>query len=396
MPSRPQCGLFLSITLCWTTVPAGAPGRWEKRHQWTQDSLAAAVLGDLPGKKDCPRQQHAHTIPQPPQTLDAGRDAPKAFSLWKPSEAPAHASVAVCMAGQLRSLHQPKVLDNFRRHIVMRLRPVLFLHASRERSSHSMAAHDRSKVGRTTSEEFEWILTRLRPVGVRLMDDSVLLRAHNLTRRGDGVKCYYSSCPTLLLRFAGCAEDIERYETESRRQLPWILRTRPDLMWSCALPPLATWPMGRQVAWIYRDFIALYSRGVGLRALRLLDRIAVGDNCSSSRGGGSEPNMCLGAVLDEARAAWCELYEIPVYIQRTNGVAQRPSWIPADLRDDCPCVMCELNAHWNFTSRRPSGWNGSIEIGGWHVVSDSDISRTASVIVADARELKRSRGALVA
>ena len=284
------------------------------------------------------------------------------------------------------------VLDNFERHVVRPLQPALFLHVSRERSNHFQEARNRGKVGLTSSAEFEAILTQLRPVGVRLVDDKVLLRSHNLTRRGDTarrVECEWSSCVPLLLRFAGCADDIERFEVERRRQLPWILRTRPDLMWSCELPAFATWPMGREVAWIHRDFMGLYSRGVGMRVLRLVDRIAAGDDCSSS-GHGTEPNLCLGAVMDESRAAWCEL-DAPVYIQRSATRAQRPTWIPESEPDYCPCTMCELKMRWG--GPKAAGWKGSVQMAGEHLLPISELSRMVSAIVADAQKLKGLAGA---
>ena len=268
----------LSLGLIFCNIVSVVPLRWRRGTDWSKASsrdaepfLALARLHT----KGCQRNRYNASLQlQRSQSSTSDRPAPRSFRLWKPSEAPAKSSVAVCMAGQLRTLHLPAVVDNFERHVVRPLRPALFLHVSRERRIFKGIRSSRGTAGPTSGAEFEWILTQLRPVGVRLMDDADLLRSHNLTRRGGDatghVACQWSSCVPLLLRFAGCAEDIERFEVESGSQLPWILRTRPDLMWSCELPALATWPVGRQVAWLHRDFLGLYSRDVGLRVLEPL------------------------------------------------------------------------------------------------------------------------------
>ena len=167
------------------------------------------------------------------------------------------------------------------------------------------------------------------------------------------------------------AKDIERYEVESQHSIAWVVRTRPDLMWSCALPALATWHVGREVAWLFRDFVGLYSRGVGLRALQLVDCIAAVDGCASSgHGAAQEPNLCLGAVMDESKAAWCELltpgHSAVAYILRSATHAQRPAWAAGE-QDDCPCTMCAPQVGGPRAGAAGLKVDELIQMGGFHV-----------------------------
>lgn len=206
---------------------------------------------------------------------------------WRPANGPVHTdATAVCVSGQIRTL--PWMMDNFETAVLTPLtcgpgcRPGVFIHASAEwvMKDSSVPAHLR-----TTWEMLDGMVRRLRPVGVSIQTDSqILLNGHT---GASETECFRSSCPSLMLRFAGCAHDIERHEMQYRRTpYRWIVRTRPDLLWHCSLPPPAiAVPLqkaGSQQAVIFlNDLFGMYTRAVGMRVLRLYERAISSNECLS-------------------------------------------------------------------------------------------------------------------
>jgi hypothetical protein len=96
----------------------------------------------------------------------------------------------------------------------------------------------------TSQYELDMVVRALDPVGLALQDDAEVLRSWKLPYDAPSMRvCPKSSCPTLLLRMAGCASDILRLEAEpGRRRFRWVVRSRPDLLWTCRLPDVSQWP----------------------------------------------------------------------------------------------------------------------------------------------------------
>ena len=118
------------------------------------------------------------------------------------------------------------------------------------------------------------------------------------------VGCRGSTCLPLLLRYAGCADDIERFESEQSHRFQLVVRARPGLLWHCRLPEAP--PMvDRGGTFTYRDWFAVFSRDVALNALRLQERIA--QQPCQTRSPVHEQLICMDSVLAERKANWCEL-----------------------------------------------------------------------------------------
>ena len=159
---------------------------------------------------------------------------------WVPQNGPTDASAtAICIAGgQLRTL--PWIIDIFESSVLQPLQPAgVFIHASTEWSTRDTRVDD-AKLFHTDLESaiIDVVTFRLRPVGLELLDDvQVSNSSHPYQHLSKtmalavGPQCHLSNCPTLFMRFAGCARDILRHEREFRHaSYTWILQTRADPM----------------------------------------------------------------------------------------------------------------------------------------------------------------------
>ncbi|EOD04821.1 hypothetical protein EMIHUDRAFT_107504 [Emiliania huxleyi CCMP1516] len=246
--------------------------------------------------------------------------------LWLPHNAPPSAPAAVCLAGQLRVLSNAWLQDNLLDAVLRPLRAALFMHVSRQSRSCGTRGMRWTRVlvdcaspaALTSRAALDAIVHRIAPASMSLLDDELLLRQHKLSVasapgvfRRTAVGCPYSTCAPLLLRYAGCASDVERFEAERGQQFRWIVRARPDLLWHCRLPDItaARWPPARALAYTYRDWVAVFSRGVASTALRLDSRLAQPQPCRSR--GSHEQLLCLDSLLEAANASWLCMPEPP-------------------------------------------------------------------------------------
>ncbi|EOD39279.1 hypothetical protein EMIHUDRAFT_122071 [Emiliania huxleyi CCMP1516] len=172
--------------------------------------------------------------------------------LWLPHNAPPSAPAAVCLAGQLRVLSNAWLQDNLLDAVLRPLRAALFMHVSRQSRSCGTRGMRWTRVlvdcaspaALTSRAALDAIVHRIAPASMSLLDDELLLRQHKLSVasapgvfRRTAVGCPYSTCAPLLLRYAGCASDVERFEAERGQQFRWIVRARPDLLLCMPEPP---------------------------------------------------------------------------------------------------------------------------------------------------------------
>ena len=301
----------------------------------------ARPSGAVPGRS-IPRLERAHSIPvfTPP--------AASSLRMWLPDNAPPSAPAALCLAGQIRVLTYSWVQDNLLNAVIRPLRSAVFMHVSRQSRAcgkRGPAAHRgvvidcASTAALTSRVALDTIINRLAPTSLSLQDDAVLLQRHNLSGglapgvvKDMPVGCMGSTCAPLLLRYAGCASDIERFEAERSHRFGWVVRARPDLLWHCRLPELtaAVWPPQRSrtaFTYTYRDWLAVFSRQVATPALRLHTRLAQSQSCGSR--GSHEQLLCLDALLETVNASWCELLQatgatqhlLPMSWERLSGAA---------------------------------------------------------------------------
>mmetsp|Transcript_10434 Transcript_10434/g.34611 ORF Transcript_10434/g.34611 Transcript_10434/m.34611 type:complete len:383 (+) Transcript_10434:200-1348(+) len=266
--------------------------------------------------------------------------APSSMRLWLPHNAPPSAPAAVCLAGQLRVLSNAWLQDNLLDAVLRPLRAALFMHVSRQSRSCGTRGMRWTRVlvdcaspaALTSRAALDAIVHRIAPASMSLLDDELLLRQHKLSVasapgvfRRTAVGCPYSTCAPLLLRYAGCASDVERFEAERGQQFRWIVRARPDLLWHCRLPDItaARWPPARALAYTYRDWMAVFSRGVASTALRLDSRLAQPQPCRSR--GSHEQLLCLDSLLEAANASWCEMLQGEP-AQRRGNLRPAASW----------------------------------------------------------------------
>ena len=83
--------------------------------------------------------------------------------LWAPENEPAGSTVAICAVGQLRTLPYSWVLENWAAALLEPLRAALFLDVSTK---------EKADQTRTSRADLNRVVHRLRPVGVRVRDDS--------------------------------------------------------------------------------------------------------------------------------------------------------------------------------------------------------------------------------
>ena len=258
--------------------------------------------------------------------ISPSEPAPRRLRLWQPHEAPNRPYAAVCLAGQLRTLSYERVQANLQAVVLRPLQAALFMHVSPEvgqavsKCYHSHKGLDRrtafdncSAALSTSRTELDSILRRLHPASLSLLDDSELLRTHHLPQASAAAAGVPPATGVpLMLRLQDCLADVDRFETETRRELAWVVRMRPDLMWACQLPPPSTWQALKAasphtVAVVYRDWMGAFSRGAAARAgMGIARHVSTSDSPCRRRGSYEHP-ICLDAALEAANASWCEL-----------------------------------------------------------------------------------------
>mmetsp|Transcript_38062 Transcript_38062/g.89112 ORF Transcript_38062/g.89112 Transcript_38062/m.89112 type:complete len:208 (-) Transcript_38062:660-1283(-) len=175
--------------------------------------------------------------------------------------------VALCLAGQLRSLLDPGAVDRWEQTVLQPLEwPSLFIRVSVEGPE--------SK--RLSAANLAALWQRLRPIKYRVSSDEHELAAVNLSRQAamriglTGKLLYQGFQGTLALRWAACLHDIEAFEAScGGRRFEWVVRMRPDLAFGCWLPPLRDWPSPTLAVLTNVDYLVVAPRALAAAVLQL-------------------------------------------------------------------------------------------------------------------------------
>jgi len=314
----------------------------------------------------------AAAVPQPrdPPVLQMDRgplppDLPASRIEWNglhgSSPHAATASVALCLAGQLRTLSYSWMQAKWEANVLAPIRPATFMHVSAE----FYTTH-----GRTSSDEMAGILRLFKPVSLKLQDDDEVIArpggvpkpsdARLLRHSKDEAVSGCSTCEPLLLRWRGCYEDLLRFEEErDSRPFQWVIRSRPDLSFECSFPDASRWPQTslersilhlqrlkidappterqerrRQqqqqqqqqpspppLALLQEDYYIIVQRSLALATLVLPIEPEETANCTAVING---HDKCIDWVLKEQGAQWFEVQPALAFIQRFISCAKTP------------------------------------------------------------------------
>jgi len=254
-------------------------------------------------------------------------DSPSSQIKWygkhHASKYAANSTFALCLAGQLRTLSYTWMQKHWKENVFDPLKPATFMHVS---------GQFYETRGKTSEQELDSILDLVQPVSLKLQDDDEVtkhpggttptMRLNRFER--SRMECF--TCAPLALRWKGCYEDIEQFESERGNSFEWVIRSRPDLAFACSFPP-APWPSGHDVApaaLMQVDYIAIFPRRIAQAVLHDLYNKTQSE-CNTPVLG---HDRCLDTVLKDADAGWCPV-EFLSQIQRfvpcdgTDGMAPR-------------------------------------------------------------------------
>ena len=137
-------------------------------------------------------------------------------TIWQPHAARLDRAnpVALCLAGQLRTLRHSFVRQSLKLAVLEPIAPAVFIHVTREDGGiHASPA--------MTADEIRRVADELRPASLSLQDDaSLACRACAANSQSSSpstsaaVGC--ATCDTLTLRWAGCATTSSASSTNSR------------------------------------------------------------------------------------------------------------------------------------------------------------------------------------
>lgn len=229
-----------------------------------------------------------------------------------------HATVALCIAGQLRTLVNTSVQDHWEATL-LRLRPAIFLQVSAQNSLPLGRGHA-ANGDANDDERIRRLLAWLQPTAARIANDTELLATINTTaqaemkRHGTGRLIYGGLIGTLAIRWEQCLADISSSERARGFAYHWVMRARPDLAFRCRLPPVHQWPVlsrGRSRAeprtvWLMADYLAIAPRSLASAILGLRRRLT--DQHARPCGAPMlEHDACLDTLLHEHGAGVCEI-----------------------------------------------------------------------------------------
>jgi hypothetical protein len=165
--------------------------------------------------------------------------------------------VAVAMAGQVRMM--PLLLTTLRDNVLSPLAADLYMHVS---TSDTDANNKMSLAGNapsgTTAHMLEVINSTLRPR---------FFMADRLASWTSDRDTFYG----LFVRWARLLQAIAGHEAVAQQRYDWVVRTRPDLIYLCALTPSVLEQAAAQSVLDW-DFLALFPRAVADIAMMLGNR----------------------------------------------------------------------------------------------------------------------------
>ncbi|KAL1507298.1 hypothetical protein AB1Y20_008144 [Prymnesium parvum] len=203
---------------------------------------------------------------------------------------PSH-GMAVLIAGQIRALAEPRLLDAVHRTVVLSAAS-LFVHLSPE---HNYSWHfhafplDPSAIPRPTApHEVQAVLHRLLPLWWRVVTDDGL-RADPQWRGPlpkDAARLSALAFRWLLLHDA-----LVRAEAGRAAGFTYVLRLRPDVLLPCALPKAPRGMLGGFDAVADKDYLLLMRRGAAAVALTTYQRAAANPTCAF------KAELCVPALM---------------------------------------------------------------------------------------------------
>ena len=167
-----------------------------------------------------------------------------------------HCKVALCVAGEIRTFFQEDVQSNFKSALLDPLHPDLFFQVSVEDSSRLKPSPFKTVAVETARQR----MLSLKPTQVNIATD-LQLETHTLWL-GDFIPFAH-----LSFRWSLCLNDIEDEEKRGGFQYQWIIRTRPDLIWTCSLPQQFTWASVANIIFIW-DMVVVMDRAHAQIVLR--------------------------------------------------------------------------------------------------------------------------------
>ena len=148
-----------------------------------------------------------------------------------PSAADAVPSVAVLLAGQVRSLIEPKVSHDIR-SVLRHMRPMVFAHLSLEHSYAPWHSLQPDTSGNASNVQYisSMIRRTFRPAYLRIMPDSQVVKDPRWVGRAQGQAGEQS---VLFFRWILLLEAMSSVETERGSRFGFVLRQRPDSVLLC-------------------------------------------------------------------------------------------------------------------------------------------------------------------
>ena len=258
---------------------------------------------------------------------------------------------AVCIAGQLRTFVLPWVLDHWQAAVFTPLAADLFLQVSPEGGG---VVYETL----TAPRDVRLVRQQLRPVRFQLLTDADVLASINMSVNTSR-RVHFSRkllhggiVGTLTLRWERCLSDIEEVEAVRALRYTWIVRARPDMVFRCALPPLALWPTlhaGRPTTLLMADYLLAAPRPLAAPLLRVRARLA---NSSAAPCGMSilEHTECADSMLHELGANACEMAprahllrfrELPLRHRPPRSLPTCSGWTDRTWNSTGGCVSAE-------------------------------------------------------
>ena len=232
--------------------------------------------------------------------------------------------IALCLAGQLRTLTFSWMQHSLQHAVIAAVRPHAFLHVSREFESRQNA----------TTHDLELITNLVQPVCLHVLSDEQVLNAVGssvaASTAATGSRLQEGGIRgTLALRWEACLHDIAWAEAAVGKAYSYVVRARPDVRWGCVLPPLASWPAPTALTppLLNWDFVAVMPRALADAVLSLRRRTTLrAAPCSRPV---FEHDRCLDTLLHEKGVAACELLPRARITRFSRPHARGDPWPPS-------------------------------------------------------------------
>jgi len=152
----------------------------------------------------------------------------------------AASAVAVCFAGQVRTFFEDDVQAHLHSALLDKVTADLFFDLSPDDGGQKAGT---CSGGAAWNGDKQLTAARIRQlfpgaVSIRVQSNSELT---NMSTWRSGFHVPY---PPLTFRWARCMDDIQLREADMKVQYKFVIRMRPDLIWTCVMPSVDLWPPG--------------------------------------------------------------------------------------------------------------------------------------------------------